>query len=121
MHGRYLLVTLLIAGPVAAAELSRYNYDEAPTDGFMYAVRYQQAKLNCGSLPDDLEADYAKAMRLTEEARAEFKETYAKGLAAKLRWRKPASAEVQTLECEQSQHTLRVTVSLARQWFPGGW
>ena len=121
MHGRCLLAALLIAGPAAAAELSRYNYDEAPTDGFMYAVRYQQAKLNCGTLPDDLEMDYAKAMRLTEAASAAFKETYAKGLAANLHWRKPASAEAQTQECDQSQHTLRVTVSLARQWFPGGW
>ncbi|KRP41802.1 hypothetical protein TU73_24920 [Pseudomonas libanensis] len=104
-----------------AAEPSRYGYDEAPTDGYMYAVRYQQAKLACESLPEDLEADYAKAMRLTKEASHEFAKTYAKGLAANLRWRKAAKPEDQVLECDQSQHALRVTVNLARQWFPGGW
>ncbi|MBY8944671.1 hypothetical protein J1G35_02265 [Pseudomonas sp. SH10-3B] len=104
-----------------AAEPSRSTYDEAPTDGFMYAVRYQQAKLACGSLPEDLEADYAKAMRLTGEASPAFKASYAQRLATQPKWSKPASPEEQALACEQSQHTLRITVQLARQWFPGGW
>lgn len=121
MHGRLYLSALLLAGPALASEPSRYSYDEAPTDGYMYAVRYQQAKLACESLPDDLEAEYAKAMRLTKEASPEFERTYAKGLAANIRWREPATPEDQQQECEQSQHALRVTVNLARQWFPGGW
>ena len=121
MHGRLFISALLLAGPALASEPSRYTYDEAPTDGYMYAVRYQQAKLACESLPDDLEADYAKAMRLTKEASPEFERTYAKGLTANLRWRKPATPEDPQLECDQRQHALRVTVSLARQWFPGGW
>lgn len=121
MHGRHCLSVLLLAGTAMAAEPSQYSYDEAPTDGYMYAVRYQQAKLACKSLPDDLEADYAKAMDLTKKASPAFEETYAKGLAANLRWRKPATPEDQQLECNQSQHALRVTVLLARQWFPGGW
>jgi hypothetical protein len=93
MHGRLYLIALLLTGPALASEPSRYSYDEAPTDGYMYAVRYQQAKLACESLPDDLEADYAKAMRLTKEANPEFERTFVKGLAADLRWRKPATPE----------------------------
>lgn len=69
-----------------AAEPSRYTYDEAPTDGFMYAARYQQAKLACGSLPEDLEADYANAMRLTGEASPAFKASYAQRLATQPKW-----------------------------------
>ena len=121
MHGRPLLIALLLSGTAMAVEPSRYSYDEAPTDGFMYAVRYQQAKQACGALPEDLEADYAKAMRLSGEANPAFEATYTKRLAAQPKWRKPTSPEEQALECEQSQHTLRVTVQLARQWFPGGW
>jgi len=121
MHGRLFISALLLAGPALASEPSRYTYDEAPTDGYMYAVRYQQAKLACESLPDDLEADYAKAMRLTKEASPEFERTYAKGLTANLRWRKPETPEEQKLECHQRQHTLRGTVSLARQRLPGRW
>lgn len=121
MHGRLYLCVLLLAGPAMASEPSRYNYEEAPTDGYMDAVRYQQAKLACESLPDDLEADYAKAMRLTKEASPEFEKTYAKGLAANLGWRKPATPEEQQLECDQRQHALRLTVRFARHWFPGGW
>ncbi len=121
MHGRPLLITLFLTGTAMAAAPSRYTYDEAPTDGFMYAVRYQQAKLACGSLPEDLEADYARAMRLTGEASPAFKASYAQRLATQPKWSKPASPEEQALACEQSQHTLRVTVQLARQWFPGGW
>lgn len=121
MHGRPLLIALFLTGTAMAAEPSLYSYDAPPTDGFMYAVRYQQAKLACGSLPDDLEADYAKAMRLTGEASPAFKASYAQRLATLPKWSKPASPEEQALACEQSQHTLRVTVQLARQWFPGGW
>ncbi|MBJ2234750.1 hypothetical protein JFT61_07955 [Pseudomonas fluorescens] len=121
MNGRPLLIALFFTGTAMAAEPSLYSYDAPPTDGFMYAVRYQQAKLACGSLPDDLEADYAKAMRLTGEASPAFKASYAQRLATLPKWSKPASPEEQALACEQSQHTLRVTVQLARQWFPGGW
>lgn len=120
MDGRHLLAALLIAPPLAAAP-STYAYDEAPTDGYMYAIRYQQAKLACGSLPDDLETDYAKAMQLTREASPEFEKTYAKGLAVKPRWSKPETVEEQEAQCDEGQVALRVTVRLARQWFPGGW
>jgi hypothetical protein len=121
MHGRLLLAALVISPSFAIAAPSPFAYDEAPSDGFMYAMRYQQAKLACSSLPDDLEADYAKAMRLTAENSSEFEKTYTKGLAANPRWRKPATAEEQEAECNQAQVALRVTVRLARQWFPGGW
>ena len=121
MHGSLLLAALVMSPFLATAAPSYYAYDEAPTDGFMHAMRYQQAKLACGSLPDDLETDYAKAMRLTAEASSEFEKTYTKGLAANPRWRKPATAEEQEAECNQGQVALRVTVRLARQWFPGGW
>ncbi|MGC5703825.1 hypothetical protein J4P02_26865 [Pseudomonas sp. NFXW11] len=113
-HGRLLLAAMLITPSLYASE-------QPPTDGHMYAVRYQQAKLACGSLPDDLEADYAKAMQLAKDASPEFAETYSKGLAAKPRGQKPATLEEQEAQCNEGQVSLRVTVKLARLWFPGGW
>ncbi|MFK3793529.1 hypothetical protein ACI2KO_25100 [Pseudomonas piscis] len=121
MHGRLYLCALFIAAPTLAAQPSPYNYDRAPTDGYMYAVRYQQAKLACKALPEDLETDYAKAMLLAKAASPEFEKTYAKGLSATPRWHRPATTEEQEAQCNEAQVALRVTVKLARQWFPGGW
>ena len=102
--------------------------EDFPPDktGFMWGLIYGMAKVECGTLPDDLEADYSKSIRLLSEASSTFAPTYQEGLISGQRKpdpkvRPPVSAETLEARCNQDQHNLRMAVMVARGWFRDVW
>lgn len=108
---------LLVGSSLAVAD-DAYTVDKS---GYMWGSLYKNTKATCGTLPDDLEADYAKAIRLLSQASPEFFSTYQDGL--KPLAKKPPQRSAQELEadCNEGQTSMRVQVKLARFWFMGDW
>lgn len=118
-HGRPLLSALLLALPTFAIAVEDMSAPDK--SGFMWGQMYQSAKHACGTLPEDLEVDFAKAIRLLSEANPEFADTYQEGLKPSKKKPLTVSAEKQEEECNFWQVGMRRHVKLARYWFPGGW
>lgn len=89
--------------------------------GFMWGQVYQHTKAACGTLPQDLEDDYAKAIRFLSEASPEFGPTFKDGLKPSLKKEPPKSAEEMEDVCVKGQTGLRNQVKLARYWFTEKW
>lgn len=104
---------------VAADTYSELNTPDQ--SGFMWGQVYQHTKAACGTLPQDLEDDYAKAIRLLSEASPAFGPTFQDGLKPSLKKDPPKSAEELEDVCAKGQTGLRNQVKLARYWFTDKW
>ena len=82
---------------------------------------YKLTKAVCGTLPQDLEDDYAKSIRLLSEANPEFAPTYQEGLKPSLKKQPARAAQELEDDCNTGQSGMRVQVKLARFWFMGSW
>lgn len=105
--------------PAAADTVTELNTPDH--SGFMWGLLYKQAKAACASLPQDLEDDYAKSIRLLSEANPEFAATYRDGLKPSLKKTPQKSAQETEADCNEGQHGMRTQVKLARFWFMGVW
>lgn len=122
MHTRIAIaVTTLIffCTPVSADTYSDLNTPDK--SGYMWGQVYQHTKAACGTLPQDLEDDYAKAIRLLTESSPEFGPTYQDGLKPSVKKDPPKSAEELEDLCAKGQSGLRNQVKLARYWFTAKW
>jgi hypothetical protein len=89
--------------------------------GYMWGKLYKLTKAACGALPQDLEDEYAKSIRLLSEANPEFAPTYQEGLKPSLKKQPPRSAQELEDDCNTGQSGMRAQVKLARFWFMGSW
>ncbi|WP_155290726.1 hypothetical protein [Pseudomonas chlororaphis] len=89
--------------------------------GFMWGLLYLQAKKSCESLPQDLESDYAKSVKLLSDASPEFGPTYQAGLKPSLKKGPKFTAEELEADCNNYIVGMRNQVKLARYWFMGSW
>ncbi len=113
------MALIFICAPVAADTYSDLNTPDK--SGFMWGQVYQRTKTACGTLPQDLEDDYAKAIRLLSESSVEFGPTYQDGLKPSVKKGPPESAEEMEDMCIKGQSGLRNQVKLARYWFTAKW
>lgn len=113
-----LTAALLLASSGFAIADDAYTVDKS---GYMWGTLYKNTKAACGALPDDLEADYAKSIRLLSKASPDFFSTYQNGLKPSLKKAPQRSAQALEADCNEGQMGMRVQVRLARFWFMGDW
>lgn len=122
MHKQLLMAAMSLTFYCTSAAAHSYSDLNTPDkSGFMWGQVYQHTKAACGTLPEDLEDDYAKAIRLLSEASPEFGPTYQDGLKPSAK--KDPLRSVEELEdlCVKGQIGLRTQVKLARYWFSAKW
>jgi len=113
------ILLTLFSTSVEADTLTELNAPDK--SGYMWGKLYQQTKSACGTLPRDLEDDYAKSIRLLSEASPEFAPTYQEGLKPSLKKQPARSAQELEDDCNTGQSGMRGQVKLARFWFMGSW
>ncbi|EJL01220.1 MULTISPECIES: hypothetical protein [Pseudomonas] len=122
MHKQSLIAAMSFSFYFAPATANTYSDLNTPDQsGYMWGKVYQQTKAACGALPQDLEDDYAKAIRLLSQASPEFAPTYQDGLRPSLKKDSPRSVEELEDLCIKGQVGLRTQVKLARYWFSAKW
>lgn len=122
MREKFLTAAILLTLSGTSVEADTFTDLNTPDkSGFMWGNLYERTKAACGTLPQDLEDDYAKSIRLLSEASPEFAATYQEGLRPSLKKRPARSAQELEEDCNTNQSAMRVQVKIARFWFMGSW
>ncbi|MDY7532446.1 hypothetical protein RGV33_12285 [Pseudomonas sp. Bout1] len=117
------LTTAIVLG-VFSLSATADSFTELNTpdkSGYMWGQLYKNTKAACGTLPQDLEDDYAKSIQLLSEASPEFESTYQDGLKPAIKKPPSRSAEERESDCNTGRSAMRTQVKLARFWFMGSW
>lgn len=122
VRAKFLTAAILLTLSGTSVEADTLTELNTPDkSGYMWGRLYSLTKEACGTLPQDLEGDYGKSIRLLSEASPEFAPTYQQGLKPSLKKQPARSAQELEEDCNTGQSGMRVQVKLARFWFMGSW